>query len=171
MPVAVEVDEAANSDMSTKEKLLLLKDKAKIKATHALHIRVSDVEEDAVRTPHEAALQEINESPGFNPSSFLNRARIGPAGSPDKGIAFIQGTADAILHPKTTIKQKPHKRLRRSWPRAGHTCHVKQTWTFWKPTIICDEQKALGTIATMTRQLPAKMETWMNVRSILTTWS
>jgi hypothetical protein len=115
MPVAVEVDEATSSDMSTKEKILLLKDKAKIKATRALYVR----EEDAVRTPHEAALEEVNESPVFNPSSFLNRARIGSAGSPDKATAFIQGTADAILHPKKTIKQKATQKTAKKLAKSG----------------------------------------------------
>jgi hypothetical protein len=85
-----------------------LKDRARLKAKKVLRLEPCP-EDEPSRTSHEAAYEELNESPAFNSSKFLNNARIGPSGIPDKVIAIVQGTAEAILHPKAAVKQHATK--------------------------------------------------------------
>jgi hypothetical protein len=92
-----------NHELSNREKPCL-KDRAKAKAKKALNVGYS-AEDSSPQTPYEAAYQELNESPAFNSSRFLNKARSGPSGIPDKAIAFAQGTAEVLLHPKTAAKR------------------------------------------------------------------
>jgi hypothetical protein len=95
--------------LPSKSKPQRLMEKAKAKTKKVLNIESSG-DDEAGETPGEAALKEINESPAFNSSHFLNKARIGPSGVPDKAIAILQGTVEAIVHPKSAIKQAATKK-------------------------------------------------------------
>jgi hypothetical protein len=95
--------------LPSKSKPQRLTEKAKAKTKKVLDIESSD-DDEAEETPGEAALKEINESPAFNSSHFLNKARIGPSGVPDKAIAVLQGTVEAIIHPKSAIKRVATKK-------------------------------------------------------------
>lgn len=119
MPIAVEEDRVDNSDLTTRERISLLKEKAKVKSKQALHIGRHAVEDEQDTIDYDAALAEIDDSPAFNPSNFLNRKRIGPAGYPDKVIAVLQGAAETILHPKTTIKEKATKTTASKLAKSG----------------------------------------------------
>lgn len=87
---------------SKREKLLEIKDKAKDKTKRALHI--DSASGDVGKSSYEARIEELNESPAFNPSKFLNRARIGQAGLPARAVSAIQDTAEAIVNSKAAIK-------------------------------------------------------------------
>ena len=89
-------------------KLSGIKEKAKGRMKRALHLDSS--EDDAEQSPHEAGLEELNESPAFNPAKFLNRERIGQAGFSAKAISAVQGTAQAITNPKDAIKSRATKK-------------------------------------------------------------
>jgi hypothetical protein len=84
-------------------------EKAKAKTKKVLNIESTE-DDEVEETPDEAALREINESPAFNSSHFLNKARIGPSGVPDKAITILQGTVGAIVHPKSAIKRAATKK-------------------------------------------------------------
>lgn len=83
-----------------------LKTRAKRKAKHILHIESSSDEDDE----YHAAINELDNSPAFNTSKFLNRARIGTSGLRGKAVDLVQGTADAILNPKEAIKTRATKK-------------------------------------------------------------
>lgn len=81
-----------------------LKAKAKKKAKSLLHIQgTSDEVQD---DEHHAALDELENSPAFNTSKVLNRARVGSLGITSKAIGFVRSTASAIIHPKTALKTR-----------------------------------------------------------------
>jgi len=98
------LQEPPDPPSATRLKLQNLKNAAKEKTKRAL--KIESLEEDGTKTPYEAAVEELDNSPAFNSDKFLNRARIGPAGLPDKVIAAVQGTADIIISPKTAIKTR-----------------------------------------------------------------
>lgn len=83
-------------------KLHIFGAKAKAKSKKMLRIESSD-DEDA---EYEAAMDELNESPAFNPDKFLNKKCIGQSGLADRAISVLQGTAHAVASPKTAIKQR-----------------------------------------------------------------
>ena len=97
-----------NQDPSNGEKPRL-KERAKAKAKRVLNLNISSGD-SLPKTQYEAAYRELNESPAFNSAEFLNKARIGPSGIPDKAIAFARGTAEALLHPKTAAKRHATKK-------------------------------------------------------------
>ena len=98
--------DTSNADISTnKHTLRRVKDKAKA-TTKALHIDSFSGDEDGEKSPYQAAVEELNDSPAFNTSKFLNKSRIGPSGIPDRVIAFVQGTAHAVIDPKGAIKYR-----------------------------------------------------------------
>jgi hypothetical protein len=84
---------------------LRLKDRAKASVKKALNLDNSSGD-DSPQTSIDKACEDLNESPAFNSSTFLNKARIGPTGISDKAIAFVQGAAEAIANPKVAIKQR-----------------------------------------------------------------
>ena len=88
---------------SSLNKLRKIRDKAKTKTKRALHIDPFG-DEDAERSSSEAALEELNDSPAFNSSKFLNQARRGPSGYAGKVVAMVRGTANVIINPKAAIK-------------------------------------------------------------------
>lgn len=85
-----------------------LKDKAKAFVKELLGVNLTH-EEEAPKSAHYAAYEELEDSPAFNSSKILNKSRIGPTGIHDKAIAFVQGTAEAIVHPKAAMKQRVTK--------------------------------------------------------------
>lgn len=82
-------------------------DRAKAKAKKALNLESSD--DGSAETPYKAAYEELNDSPAFNSSKLLNKARIGPTGFPVKAIAFVQGIAEALVNPKSEVKRAQHE--------------------------------------------------------------
>jgi hypothetical protein len=104
-PNGVQPDTSTSDITSNKHTLRRIKDTAKAKTKKALHIDSSDPEHED-QSSYEAVVEELNESPAFNSSKFLNRSRIGPSGIPDKAIAILQGTANAIVNPKAAIKSR-----------------------------------------------------------------
>jgi hypothetical protein len=80
------------------------KAKAKQKAKNFLHLEPNSYEADDDQ--YHAALDELENSPAFNTSKFLNRARLGSSGFASKAIDLIQGTASAIVNPKAAIKSR-----------------------------------------------------------------
>jgi len=104
----VQPDTSSPDITSNKHTLRRIRDAAKAKTKKALHIDSSEAEheEHEDQSSYEAAVEELNESPAFNSSKFLNRSRIGPSGIPDKTIAVLQGTANAIINPKAAIKSR-----------------------------------------------------------------
>jgi hypothetical protein len=98
-----------NGEVSSKrQKLAEIKDKAKDKTKRVLNIDSSN--EHRERSPYEAEVDELNESPAFNPTKFLNRQRVGQAGLPAKAVSAVQSTVQAILNPKKAIKSAATKR-------------------------------------------------------------
>lgn len=95
--------------LPSKSKPQRLMEKAKAKTKKVLNIEHSD-DDEVEETPGEAALKEINESPAFNSSQFLNKTRIGPSGVPDEAIATLQSTVEAIFHPQSAIKRAATKK-------------------------------------------------------------
>ncbi|KUJ18508.1 uncharacterized protein LY89DRAFT_582089 [Mollisia scopiformis] len=85
-----------------------LKARVKRKAKHILHIDSSSgAEEDE---EYQAALDELDNSPAFNTSKFLNRTRIGNSGIKGKALGLVQEAAAAIVHPKEAIKTRATKK-------------------------------------------------------------
>jgi hypothetical protein len=93
---------------SKRDKLLGIKDKTKDKAKdrtkRALHIE--SAVDDADKSSYEAGIEELNESPAFNPARFLKRARIGQAGLPARAVSVVQGAIEVIVNPKAAIKSR-----------------------------------------------------------------
>ncbi|KAF4618405.1 hypothetical protein G7Y89_g14899 [Cudoniella acicularis] len=77
--------------------------KAKAKTRRALNLESSDNDN---KPPYKTAIEGLSESPAFNSSKFSNKARIGPAAIPDKVVALVQGTAEAIVDPKAALKSR-----------------------------------------------------------------
>jgi hypothetical protein len=101
---------------SKREKLLEIKDKAKDDS--------ADV--DVGKSSYEARIEELNESLAFNPSKFLNRARIGYAGLP---AGAIQGTTKAIINPNAAIKARATRKLLERLQRVDHISLARPTST------------------------------------------
>jgi len=100
---------APNGEVNRRlDKLSGLKAKAKKKTKRALHLE--SPQNDAERTQYETEVEELNESPAFNPTKFLNRQRIEQAGLSAKAISAVQGTIHAITNPKQAIKSKATKK-------------------------------------------------------------
>ena len=91
----------------SKNKLRTLKDATKSKSKKVLNIDSSN-EQDEVR--HASAMQKINEDPAFNSAKFLNRARIGPSGYPDRAIGALQTTGEILINPKAAITRRAQKK-------------------------------------------------------------
>ncbi|KAE9382127.1 hypothetical protein N431DRAFT_321239 [Stipitochalara longipes BDJ] len=89
-------------------KLSEIKEKAKDKTKRVLHLDSS--KDDTEQSPYEAELEELTESPAFNPTKFLNRQRIGQAGFSAKAISAVQGTVQVITDPKGAIKSRATKK-------------------------------------------------------------
>ncbi len=84
-----------------------LRAKAKAKTKKLLHIESSS--SSSTDSLYDVGLEELHESPAFNPSKFLNRADIGQTGVPAKAVTVMQGlqsTAESIAHPKSAIKSR-----------------------------------------------------------------
>lgn len=97
-----------NGEATSKHsKLLHIKEKAKEKTKEVLHM---DAKDQGERSSYNAGIEELNESPAFNPSKFLNRARIEHAGLPAQVISTVQSTAAAIINPKKVIKSQATKK-------------------------------------------------------------
>jgi hypothetical protein len=114
---------ACDGEASSKRKTFLdIKGRAKDKTKRALHIESSDG--DADRSSYEARIEELNESPAFNPAKFLNRERIGQSGLRAKALSAIQGTVGAIANPKAAITSRATKTtagtLAKSRPYLSH---------------------------------------------------
>ncbi|KAF8860812.1 hypothetical protein BDZ45DRAFT_703698 [Acephala macrosclerotiorum] len=90
----------ANASITDKE--YGVRAKAKRKAKHILRIEKSSHDDNE----YQAAVEELEHSPAFNTSKFLNRARIGTSGITSKGIDIVQGVAGAIINPKAAIKAR-----------------------------------------------------------------
>ncbi|KAE8441809.1 hypothetical protein EG329_004262 [Mollisiaceae sp. DMI_Dod_QoI] len=90
--------------MPVADKTYGMKAKAKQKAKHLLHIESSSDDDDD--DGYYAALDELENSPAFNTSKLLNRARIGASGITSKAVGVVQGTAGAIINPKAAIKAR-----------------------------------------------------------------
>ncbi|PVH70925.1 hypothetical protein DL98DRAFT_472213 [Cadophora sp. DSE1049] len=92
---------------STKEnKRQRLRERAKAKTKKVLHIESPSSSEES---SYEAAQDELQESPAFNPDKFLNQARIRQSGASPKAAAFLQGlqsTVEAVIHPKAAIQSR-----------------------------------------------------------------
>jgi hypothetical protein len=100
---------ATNNEATSKwQKLVDIREKAKDKTKSAFHLDSSA--DDTIEPPHEAGFEELNASPAFNPTKFLNRQRIGQAGLPAKAVCAVQSTVDSIVHPKTAIKAAATKK-------------------------------------------------------------
>lgn len=93
---------------SKRQKLAEIKDKAKNKTKRVFHIDY--FEEHMERSSQEAEVDELNESPAFNPTKFLNRQRVGQAGLPAKVVSAVQSTIEAVLNPKKAIKSAATKK-------------------------------------------------------------
>jgi hypothetical protein len=89
-------------------KLSEIKEKAKDKTKRVLHIESSG--NDTQNSPNQAAIDELNESPAFHPTKFLNRQRIGQAGLPAKAVSALQSKVEAIANPKAAIKSRATKK-------------------------------------------------------------
>lgn len=83
---------------------------AKHKTKKALHIAHPNDARDNETRQLEDAMQEINESPAFNSSKLLNKARIESSGLSDKAIATLQATSQFIYSPTSAIKTRATKR-------------------------------------------------------------
>jgi hypothetical protein len=93
---------------SKRQKLAEIKVKAKDKTKRVLHINSS--EEHRERPFHETEVDELNESPAFNPTKFLNRQRVEQAGLHAKVVSAVQSTIEAVLNPKKAIKSAATKK-------------------------------------------------------------
>ncbi len=93
---------------SKRRKVAEIKVKAKHKTKKVLHIDSS--EERREKSPYEAEVDELNESPAFNPTKFLNRQRVGQAGLPAKAVSAIQSTIEVVSKPKKAIKSAATKK-------------------------------------------------------------
>ena len=94
------------SSPSKRQKLRGLKVKAVSKTKRALHIDSSDGEDDSEQSAFEAAMEEINDSPAFNSSKFLNKSQVKTTGKLNKVVAALQGTAETIRSPIATTKAR-----------------------------------------------------------------
>lgn len=110
-------EETCHSTSTSPEKPCL-KDRAKAKGKRVLNIDATS-EESSPKSSYDLAYEELEESPAFNSSKVLNKARIGPSGISDKAIAFIQGTADALVNPKAAIKQRATRNAARKLAKSN----------------------------------------------------
>jgi len=116
--------DTSNADIITnRHTLRRVKDKAKTTAKRALNIE-SSRDEDGEKTTYEAAVEELNDSPAFNTSKFLNKSRIGASGVPAKVVAILQGTANAIIDPKAAIKYRATRKT--AWKLAKSRPYLSQ---------------------------------------------
>ncbi|TVY55057.1 hypothetical protein LCER1_G007475 [Lachnellula cervina] len=96
--------DTSDPDIATnKHTLQRVREKVKTAAKRALNID-SPEHGDVDKTPYAAAVEELNDSPAFNTSKLLNKSRIESSGVPEKVIAFLQGTVNAVIDPKEAIK-------------------------------------------------------------------
>lgn len=105
---------------------------AKQKTRDVLHIEQfdnNDEEEHVEKSGAQETFREIIDSPAFNNSRLLNRARIGQTGIPDKVIATIQATGHFIVSPKAALKtratRKTAGRLANSQPYLSKDADLK----------------------------------------------
>ncbi|KAH7400410.1 hypothetical protein BKA64DRAFT_481465 [Cadophora sp. MPI-SDFR-AT-0126] len=107
----MELEEAASPSKipstSTREnKTQRLRERAKAKTKKILHISSPSSSDES---SYEAAQDELQESPAFNPDKFLNQAHVRQSGSSPKAAAFLQGvqnTVEAVIHPKAAIQSR-----------------------------------------------------------------
>ncbi|KAL3417389.1 hypothetical protein PVAG01_11389 [Phlyctema vagabunda] len=95
-------DMKTNCQLEKRTKLQSVNDKIRNRAKRALSL--GGLEDLSNRDAHNAALQEINESPAFNSTKFLHDKNLGTSSRMERAISKIQGTMEILTSPKESIK-------------------------------------------------------------------
>ena len=97
-----------NTSTQLKHKLHDLTAKTKFTSKHLLGISKGDAEvrNEHTRTAGEAAIDELNANPAFDPAKLFNKPRIGVVGKLGKTVNALQTAAQTVTNPKASLKSR-----------------------------------------------------------------
>lgn len=121
-------EDSEKDNRSTLYGIKSLKNKAKLGTKRVLKLDPSPGIDAQHPTPNIAALEEINESPAFNSTKFLEDTRIGTTSKADRAVSLLRATLETAISPKKAIASKATKttagKLAQSRPHNSRQCDL-----------------------------------------------